>query len=257
MFKSPSLPLHDDPASACLPPVRTLARLAYQQLRRDIVYGRLQAGSKLKLEVLVRTYEVGMSPLREALMRLVGDQLVRSEDQRGFWVASLSLAELDDILRVRGLVEGEALRLSIEHGDAAWEAGLRQAYEQLAQVEHRLASGMPQPVALAASYPLADRRFHAALVAGCRSPALIRLQDQLYHQTERYRYGCVQPPAQYPFAPEQHRALYEAAIGRDSQRTCQLNGQRLVQACAAARAHLLQRPGGHGRAPGARAHVPA
>jgi DNA-binding GntR family transcriptional regulator len=101
---------------------RTLADQAYRRLRHDIVSGRLAAGSKLRLEGLVGDYEIGMSPLREALARLVGDLLVVSEGQRGFWVAPLSLDELDDVSRVRGLIETEALGLAIRHGDADWEA---------------------------------------------------------------------------------------------------------------------------------------
>src|SRR3546814_19026824 len=75
-----------------------------------------------------------MSPLREALARLVGDQLVNSLEQRGFWVAPLSLEELDDISRVRNLVETEALRLSIENGDDAWEQQVRNAFTALSEV---------------------------------------------------------------------------------------------------------------------------
>ena len=88
---------------------KTLADRTYRQLRGDIVNGRLAAGSKLKLEGLAQDYEVGMSPLREALARLMGDLLVVSEGQRGFWVAPLSLDELDDVSRVRALIETEAL----------------------------------------------------------------------------------------------------------------------------------------------------
>src|SRR3546814_12001971 len=79
-----------------------------------------------------------MSPLREALARLVGDQLVNSLEQRGFWVAPLSLEELDDISRVRNLVETEALRLSIENGDDAWEQQVRNAFTALSEVESEL-----------------------------------------------------------------------------------------------------------------------
>src|SRR3546814_6327802 len=87
--------------AATAPSARTLARQAYQRIRQDIVAGRLLPGSKLKLESLVQQYRIGMSPLREALARRVGDQPVNSLEQSGFWVAPLSLEELDDISRVR------------------------------------------------------------------------------------------------------------------------------------------------------------
>src|SRR5882724_9939456 len=86
---------------------RTMADTTYRRLRHDIVAGTLPAGSKLKLEGLANDYAVGMSPLREALTRLMGDLLVVSEGQRGFWVAPLSLKEIDDVSRVRALIETE------------------------------------------------------------------------------------------------------------------------------------------------------
>ena len=108
-------------------PPDTLASRAYLQLRHDIVRGRLAAGSKLRLLDLTARCGTGMSPVREALSRLCGEQLVVAEDQRGFRVAPLSLQELDDIARVRNLVVDEALNDAIAHGDAAWEARVRAA----------------------------------------------------------------------------------------------------------------------------------
>ena len=73
---------------------KTLAAQVYEKLREDIVAGHLEPGSKLKLEQLLSKYSVGMSPLREALSRLVGDMLVTSQGQRGFRVAPLSLTQI-------------------------------------------------------------------------------------------------------------------------------------------------------------------
>src|SRR5581483_8582563 len=110
------------------------------------------------------------------------------EGQRGFWVAPLSLDELDDISRVRAMIETEALNLAIRNGDAAWEAAVRQAFDELTEVERQL----PQTADALSSELLEDwercnRGFHAALVSASGSPILIRLRDQLYRQSERYR----------------------------------------------------------------------
>ena len=113
-----------------------------------------------------------MSPLREALARLAGDQLVKTEDQRGFWVAPLSLDELDDISRVRTLVETEALRLSIENGDEAWERGVRGAFEALSEVERDLpAVQQPIPQETLVLWEERNHAFHTALIAACLSVA--------------------------------------------------------------------------------------
>ena len=172
---------------------RTLARRAYHRLRRDIVHGQLAAGSKLKLEALSQTYDIGMSPLREALARLVGDQLVKTEDQRGFWVAPLSLAELDDVSRVRTLIETEALRLSIERGDADWEIRLRASFQALSEVEKDVVEMAPAPQDVIDEWEERNRNFHYALISACQSPWLIKLQELLYHQSRAEMVRRIKP----------------------------------------------------------------
>ncbi|MFT3763000.1 MAG: FCD domain-containing protein [Pseudoxanthomonas sp.] len=212
------------------PSARTLARRAYHRLRRDIVHGQLAAGSKLKLEALVQQYETGMSPLREALARLVGDQLVKTEDQRGFWVAPLSLEELDDVSRVRNLIETEALRLSIERGDAAWEAGVRAAFDALTEVEKNV-SGVehPLPQEVLDEWEERNRRFHFALIAACDSPWLIKLQELLYHQAERYRRVSLHASHRKRFVHDEHLAIFEAAMERNALRACRLTQDHLMR----------------------------
>lgn len=214
--------------SSPVPPssARTLARRAYQRLRRDIVHGELEAGSKLKLEALVQRYEIGMSPLREALARLIGDQLVKTEDQRGFWVAPLSLDELDDISRVRDLIEAEALRLSIEHGDAAWEQEVREAFAALTEAERdgRPPTGSEEAVD---AWEDRNRRFHYALISACGSDWLIKLQDLLYHQAERYRRVSLHIAHTKRFVHDEHLAIFEAAMARNALRACRLTHDHL------------------------------
>ncbi len=209
---------------------RTLARRAYHRLRRDIVHGQLAAGSKLKLEALVQHYEIGMSPLREALARLVGDQLVKTEDQRGFWVAPLSLDELDDISRVRDLIETEALRLSIERGDAEWERRLRASFDALSEVERdvtELAPDLPQQVL--DEWEERNHAFHYTLISACASPWLIKLQELLYHQAERYRRVSLSASRGKRFVHDEHQAIFEAAVDRNALRACRLTHDHLMR----------------------------
>lgn len=209
---------------------RTLAKRAYQSLRRDIVHGQWPPGSKLKLEALIQHYEIGMSPLREALARLVGDQLVKTEDQRGFWVAALSLEELDDISRVRNLIETEALRLSIERGDEAWEARVREAYDALNEIESNvLVLGKGAPQEMVDTWEECNHQFHYALVSACNSPWLIKLQDLLYHQAERYRRVSLSASRGKRFVQDEHQAIFEATLERNALRACRLTHDHLMR----------------------------
>ena len=135
---------------------RTLVERAYLSLRHDVVCGKLAPGERLRVEHLKDQYEVGAGTLREALSLLVSDALVTSEGQRGFRVAPISLADLEDVTNTRVMLETEALRQSIRRGDAQWEAALVASYRLLTevwrhcaliQVRRRPATAPPQPSA--------------------------------------------------------------------------------------------------------------
>src|SRR5690606_40721343 len=83
---------------------KTLTDQAYMMLRADVIAGRLKPGAKLRVEQLRGQYEVGATPLREALSRLSADGFVISEGQRGFRVVPMSVADLQDITNVRILI---------------------------------------------------------------------------------------------------------------------------------------------------------
>ncbi|HEV2513589.1 GntR family transcriptional regulator [Bosea sp. (in: a-proteobacteria)] len=202
---------------------KTLADRTYRQLRGDIVNGRLAAGSKLKLEGLAQDYEVGMSPLREALARLMGDLLVVSEGQRGFWVAPLSLDELDDVSRVRALIEAEALNAAIRNGDAAWEREVTAAFEALAEIEEHLPhTSEALPPGQIEIWEARNRAFHAALVSAAGSPMLIKLRDLLYQQSERYRRVSLNVSRGWRNVHDEHRAIYDATMQRNALRACRM-----------------------------------
>src|SRR4051812_20226913 len=78
---------------------------AYQRIRTDIVFGRLQPGQKLPLQKLRSTYGVSVSTLREILCSLEPDGLVTAEGQRGFQVAPCSANEFKELASLRLLLE--------------------------------------------------------------------------------------------------------------------------------------------------------
>lgn len=195
-------------------PARTLFETAYRRLRRDIIDGRLAAGDRLRVEHLKGRYDVSGGTLREALALLVSDSLVVSTGQRGFTVAPMSLADLDDLTRTRALIECESMRESIATGDDAWEAGVVAAFHRLTRAEDRLARDPRQGFD---EWEHRNRDFHAALVSGCRSRWLGQLRSLLYQQTERYRRFAVVNGPPPGGVHEEHRRIYEAAMRRDAE----------------------------------------
>ena len=160
----------------------SLAEQAADRVQRDILAAALAPGARLAVHDLARRYGIGVTPLREALARLVGLGLVTASTQRGFRVAEVSRADLADITRARQAVEAAALRLSMQEGDAEWEAEIVAALHLLRRQAAAAGPGVETP-----AFDAAHKRFHAALVAGCGSPRLLRAQSALYDEAYRYR----------------------------------------------------------------------
>src|SRR4051812_28927812 len=76
----------------------SLTRSVYQQLRADLLAGKFRPGEKLRAEVLRQRFNIGSSPIREALNRLLAEGFVVLEDQKGFSVAQVSAEELQELV---------------------------------------------------------------------------------------------------------------------------------------------------------------
>jgi len=194
---------------------RTLIETAYRRLRRDIIDGVHPAGQKLRVEHLKLQYQVSAGTLREALALLVADSLVVSQEQRGFQVGPMSLTDLEDLTRVRVLLECEAVEESIHLGRDNWEADLVSAFHKLSLAEERLHA---DAAGTFDEWEERNRQFHEALVGACRSAWLRKLRAQLYQQAERYRrLSAVKGPPPVE-VHEEHRDIFNAVMARDAAR---------------------------------------
>ena len=119
----------------------TVRTSTYERIKRDIIFGVLAPGTKLKLDRLKSEYETSVPTLREALNRLSADGFVQSPEQRGFLVTPVSAEDLVEIANLRILLECHALQQSIEAGDTDWEADLVAAYHRLNLIEKRMQNG--------------------------------------------------------------------------------------------------------------------
>lgn len=188
--------------------VRTLGEQAYHELRQHIIDGRYPPGTKLRVEHLKDVYRVGAGTLREALTRLVSDALVVAEGQRGFRVTPMSLADLEDITRLRIHIEVDALRESVRRGDSAWEERVRSSFELLSAVE--------QPVSIEnrTIWEAHNKRFHEALISAAASPWTYLILRILSQHGERYRRLCIGLEDSRRNVHEEHTYIFEAAMQR-------------------------------------------
>ena len=195
---------------------RSNTERAYHRLRQEILHGDLMPGDRLTAADLQDRFALGLTPIREALMRLSAEGLVDAETHRGARVTDVSPETLADLMATRRAMERLCLAAAIEKGDAAWEADIVAAMHLLSRTP--LPAG-PEDREAAAVWEAPHRRFHLALVSACGSEWLLRFWTTLADHSERFRKLRLlhrhAKEAEVRDVNAEHRAIMAAVLDRD------------------------------------------
>ena len=107
--------------------VNSLANQAYTALRKDILTCELDPGSTIAQSQLVKRYDFGLTPVREALKRLEQEGYVQSIPRFGYLITPITLKDVEDLYDLRLILEQSAVRMAIQ----------RATDEQLAQIQEK------------------------------------------------------------------------------------------------------------------------
>lgn len=178
------------------------------QLRRMIVTGELPAGEKIRINELAEDLEVSLTPLREALKVLAGEQLVELMPNRGARVAPMVVEEIRQLFEVIAGIEALAAELTAQ----------RIADSELAQIEDKHARMRQHHEAgEKAPYFELNRQIHDMVVEFSGNPILVQTRAQLALRAERARYIAVASDAHRVEAMQDHEDLMVALRARDAE----------------------------------------
>lgn len=193
-----------------------LAPLA-QRIRIDIISGAFTPGQRLRFTELRDRYAAGASQLREVMAGLAAEQLVVQEQNRGFRMPEVSLAEIEDLIALRRKLEPGAVAASVAAGDEAWEEELLLAHRRLKRLgrEEDVASSTAAASAVQ-TWEQRHRAYHVQLFAACPSSWTQHFCQLLTDQFGRYR-RLMRPPrdAQAELGA-QHDRMLELALDRQA-----------------------------------------
>ncbi|HMQ95009.1 MAG TPA: GntR family transcriptional regulator [Amaricoccus sp.] len=187
----------------------TIAGRIEARLRHDILHGILKPGARLNLDRLRETMDVGLSPLREAVTRLVADGLIEVAAQRGYTVTPISVGNLNEVSALRIELEPYALRRSIANGGLDWEISVMAALYRLNKTDRIAGDG-----ASLAKWEAANNAFHLALIERCDMPLLMKMYRTLVALNDRYRHIYLQAVGIQREVIDEHTAIAEAAVER-------------------------------------------
>ena len=149
------------------------------------------------------------------MARLISDGLVEFQDNRGYRVAPVSLANLDEITRLREEFETLALRQAMAVGDVDWEGDVMRALHRL----NRTVRDSTSPDTLE-RWEANHREFHLTLLSGCKMPLLLNFCSILMSLNDRYRRTFLKATSGDRNVGVEHSEIAQGAVVRDAEFAC-------------------------------------
>ncbi len=202
----------------------TLTDKVSKMIRQDILNGELTPGQKLVVADLKNRYNVGASPIREALVQLSWSKYVKLEPQKGCWVSPVSKKELNDLYESLRVVSSVLLKKAISAGDESWELEVLTSYHKLSRIQH-----------LSEEFDCIEweerhQRFHAALLEGADSENMFKFFDDLINQVKRYRFLAMsaETVADDLFNIDEHEMIMKLVLAKNAEQAAELLDQHLL-----------------------------
>lgn len=169
--------------------------LVYSDVRDRILCLDLEPGAKVSEVGLAEKYGVSPTPVRDALGRLVQDGMLVTGGTRGYWVAPLSVRELQQLSDFRFVLERHVGESLLGNEQVDWER-LEEASRSTPSTEKK-------------AYIRANIEFHLLLAESAGNPFLTTSLRQVLERSSRYFWLGLPNAPEQPFADD-HRALVEA-----------------------------------------------
>ena len=106
---------------------QSLAQQAYTVIKKDVLTCVLDPGSKIAQPELVKRYDFGITPIREALKRLEHEGYIQSIPRYGYLISPVTVKDVEDLYELRMILEKSSVQKAIE---CASDEQLSQLLEQ-------------------------------------------------------------------------------------------------------------------------------
>ncbi|MDA7427774.1 GntR family transcriptional regulator [Primorskyibacter aestuariivivens] len=178
----------------------------YRELRAQVLFGEMPPGAPVTIQGLVASLGAGMTPVREAIRRLIAEGALRFQGNRRVSVPVLDKDAVQELIHARVAIEPELTRRACGHVSGAQVDTLRSIDDRL---DRAIAGGDVQ------GYLEQNYRFHAALYSMANAPILQDMAEGLWLRFgPSLRVVCGRFGTQS--LPDQHKAILAALSARDA-----------------------------------------
>ncbi|WP_433021474.1 GntR family transcriptional regulator [Kribbella sp. CA-294648] len=195
-----------------LPSVRRLKRENLRDsvahaLRAAVISGEMEPGTVYSAPMLGAKFGVSATPVREAMLDLVKEGLVISLPNKGFRVTEMSDEDLDNVTKLRLLIEPPTVRDVVPLIPAGDIPRLRELAEDIV---------VAAEAGNLVDYIEADRVFHVTLLAYSGNPRLVDVVSDLRSQTRLLGLTPLVKSGRLVQSAAEHHELVDLVAARDA-----------------------------------------
>lgn len=202
----------------------------YRKLRDQVLFGELAPGQPVTIQGITDALGVGMTPVREALRRLMAEGALVFMGNRRIAVPDLDIHAVDQLTVARRSLEPELARRAVTHSN-------ERAIADLTAIDTRLDSAIGRGDV--GQYLIENYRFHSELYALAHAPILTEMVDRLWLRFgPSLRVVCGQFGTRN--LPDRHKDILQALTNRDAVAAADAMDADVVQGMEQIREGLLR-----------------
>jgi DNA-binding GntR family transcriptional regulator len=201
------------------------AERAYAYMKGAILNGSFPGGELLTEGQIAERVDVSRTPVREAMLRLEAEGMLRLYPKKGAMVVPVTAAEAEDVIEARAVLENWAARRLFVDGPA----------DALALELDRLVEQMraAQDAGDVGEFGALDRTFHETIVAAGRNDILTRVYRSLRERQICLSVSAIQASRErMTVAVSDHAKLAELLRSGDAEEFVSLLDQHMDAAAA-------------------------
>ena len=187
-------------------PIRTLREEVYSQLRQKIMCAEILPGQSISIRDLASEFGVSMMPVREALWQLESERAIVIRSNKSINVNRLTPKEMEEILRMRLILESLAAERSCEQRPDSVLPKLKRLLEAM-----QAAIGKPR------RFMRKNNEFHFTVYSFADSPLLLHIINLLWARVSPYLF-IQDARGDLSGSMACHQEMYEAFVEKDQNR---------------------------------------
>lgn len=188
-------------------PPPTTTYYVMDAIREGIMAGRYPLGARLDQKAIADEFGVSLVPVREGLRLLEAEGFVKIYPRRGVFVIDASIDGLQELYRIRQVLEELATQLAVPNFSTETLQQLGDIIAQMEQATH--SQDFAQLFEL-------NYRFHFTIYEAANQPLLLEILTSLWNRSSIYRRLYTYLPERAPQALIEHKQILAACQAGDA-----------------------------------------